>query len=116
MEPRNRIQGMNFASLCSLAGRYDNPIPTRFLAPIDCLKIPPLAGRHGNPIPTRFLASEIVLKFQPRKQNFNSWKDVKTSKFLNFKTRAEGKKIAHLNGKWPKNEDPSSLKLQQQNK
>jgi hypothetical protein len=27
----------------SLAGRYpifDNPIPTRFLAPIDCLKIP----------------------------------------------------------------------------
>ncbi len=31
---------MNSASLCSLAGRYDNPIPTRFLAPIDCLKIP----------------------------------------------------------------------------
>jgi hypothetical protein len=27
------------ARLCSLAGRYDNPIPTRFLAPIDCLKI-----------------------------------------------------------------------------
>jgi hypothetical protein len=26
--------------LCSMAGRYDNPIPTRFLAPIDCLKIP----------------------------------------------------------------------------
>ncbi len=26
--------------LCSLAGRYYNPIPTRFLAPIDCLKIP----------------------------------------------------------------------------
>jgi hypothetical protein len=24
----------------SLAGLYDNPIPTRFLAPIDCLKIP----------------------------------------------------------------------------
>jgi hypothetical protein len=30
---------MNSASLCSLAGRYDNPFPTRFLAPIDCLKI-----------------------------------------------------------------------------
>ncbi len=30
------------ASLCSLAGRYDNPIPTRFLAPIDYLKIPAL--------------------------------------------------------------------------
>ncbi len=31
---------MYFASLCSLAGRYDNPIATRFLAPIDWLKIP----------------------------------------------------------------------------
>jgi hypothetical protein len=40
MEPRNRFQGMNSASLCSLAGPYDNPIPNRFLAPIDCLKIP----------------------------------------------------------------------------
>jgi hypothetical protein len=30
----------------SLAGRYDNPIPTRFLAPIDCLKIPALID-HG---------------------------------------------------------------------
>jgi hypothetical protein len=28
------------AYACSLVGRYDNPIPTRFLAPIDCLKIP----------------------------------------------------------------------------
>jgi hypothetical protein len=27
---------INSASLCSLAGRCDNPIPTRFLAPIDC--------------------------------------------------------------------------------
>jgi hypothetical protein len=42
MEPRNRFQGMNSVSLCSLAGRYDNPIPTRFLAPIDCLTIPSL--------------------------------------------------------------------------
>jgi hypothetical protein len=31
------------ASLCSLAGRYDNPIPTRFLAPIDCLKVQALS-------------------------------------------------------------------------
>ncbi len=42
MEPRNWFQGMNSASLCSLAGGYDNPIPTRSLAPIDCLKIPAL--------------------------------------------------------------------------
>jgi hypothetical protein len=27
-------------SVCSLAGRYDNPIPPWFLAPIDFLKIP----------------------------------------------------------------------------
>ncbi len=38
MEPRNRFQGINSASLCSLAGRYDNPIPTRCLAPIDFFK------------------------------------------------------------------------------
>ncbi len=38
MEPRNRFQGMNSASLCSLAGRYDNPIPTRCPALIDFFK------------------------------------------------------------------------------
>jgi hypothetical protein len=32
MEPRNRFQGMNSASQSNLASRYDNPIPTRFLA------------------------------------------------------------------------------------
>jgi hypothetical protein len=42
MEPKNRFQGIHSASLCSLAGRYDNPIPTWFLAPTDCLKIPAL--------------------------------------------------------------------------
>jgi hypothetical protein len=39
-EPRNRFQGINSASLCSLAGRYDKPFPSWFLAPIDCLTIP----------------------------------------------------------------------------
>ncbi len=38
-EPKNRFQGTNSARLCSQACRYDNPMPTRFLAPIDCLKI-----------------------------------------------------------------------------
>ncbi len=42
---RNWFQGMNSGSLCSLAGRYDNPIPPRFLAPIDFLKIPALARK-----------------------------------------------------------------------
>ncbi len=34
--------GIDSASLCSLAGRYDNPIPIQFLARIDCSKIPAL--------------------------------------------------------------------------
>jgi hypothetical protein len=38
-EPRNRFEGIDSASQCSLAGRYDNPL-TRFLSPIDCSKIP----------------------------------------------------------------------------
>ncbi len=40
MVPRNWFQGMNSASPCSLAGRYDNPIPPRFIASIDFLKFP----------------------------------------------------------------------------
>ncbi len=35
----NLFQGMNTASLCSLAGRDDKPIPTRFLAPIAVFRI-----------------------------------------------------------------------------
>ena len=38
-KPKNRFQGTNSARLCSLASRYDNPIPSRFLAPVDGLKI-----------------------------------------------------------------------------
>ncbi len=30
---------------CSLAGRYDNPVLTRFLYPIDCCEIPAQGGR-----------------------------------------------------------------------
>jgi hypothetical protein len=46
MEPRNRFQGINSANLCSLAGRYVNPIPNRFIAPRDFLKIPALYPRR----------------------------------------------------------------------
>jgi hypothetical protein len=34
-ELKNRFHGTNSAMLCNLAGHYDNPIPTWFLAPID---------------------------------------------------------------------------------
>jgi hypothetical protein len=44
MEPRNRFKGTISASLCRLAGRYDNPISSQFLALIECLKIPALHG------------------------------------------------------------------------
>jgi len=40
--------GIDSASLCSLAGRYDNPIPTHFLAPVDCSKIPALISDGGR--------------------------------------------------------------------
>ncbi len=46
MEPRNRFLGTDSAILCSLAGRYDNPIPIRFLAPIDCSRIPAQHSCH----------------------------------------------------------------------
>ncbi len=41
-EAQESIPGNEFRQhmYCSLAGRYDNPIPTRFLALIDYLKIP----------------------------------------------------------------------------
>ncbi len=39
---------MNSANLCSLARRYDNTIPPRFLAPIDSLKIPAQNGAKSN--------------------------------------------------------------------
>jgi hypothetical protein len=59
MEPRNRSQGMNSASLCSPAGWYDNPIPTRFLAPIYSLKIPTLEHIFRVRICKRLWSSEI---------------------------------------------------------
>ncbi len=57
MEPRNWFQGINSASLCSLAGRYDNPIPSRFLAPIDFLKIP-AQGYHITPPPSQLQTAD----------------------------------------------------------
>jgi hypothetical protein len=75
-EPRNRFQGIESANLCRLAGRYDNPIPTRFLAHIyftepeflnfswaqesiqriNSAILCSLVGRCDNPIPTGFQA------------------------------------------------------------
>jgi hypothetical protein len=65
-----RSPGIDSTSLCSQAGRYDNPIPSRFLAPIDCSKIPAQScNRVFVPAGTtnRFLALIDVLKFQYRR-------------------------------------------------
>ncbi len=43
-----RRAGIDSTSLCSLAGRYDNPIPNRFLAPIDCSNIPAQVNGEGS--------------------------------------------------------------------
>ncbi len=53
---------MNSASLCCLAGRYENPIPPRCLAPIDFLKIPALLpfllhGSISRPLLQKILVS-----------------------------------------------------------
>jgi hypothetical protein len=53
-KPKNRFHGTNFARLCNLAGQYDNPIPTWFLAPIDCLKIPTLDRQLATAFQPRF--------------------------------------------------------------
>jgi hypothetical protein len=58
---------MNSASLCSLAGQYNNPIPPQFLAPIDCLKIPAQATYVGGidsmeliPVPLKHLQRQTL--------------------------------------------------------
>ncbi len=43
-----RSPGIDSASLCSLAGVFDNPIPTRFLVPIDWSKIPAQGSNNSN--------------------------------------------------------------------
>jgi hypothetical protein len=75
-EPKNRFQGINSASLCILAGRYDNPIPTRLLAPIDCLKIP--ARITGSYISLVLLRKEwIGWRNSSRGGRYIEWKGVK---------------------------------------
>ncbi len=41
------------ASLCGTAYRYDNPIPTWFVAPIDCSKIPAQQVQIGSIFSTK---------------------------------------------------------------
>ncbi len=73
-EPRNRFQGIDSASLCSLAGRHDNPIPTRFLAPIVVLKFQHWLKVHGV-ILESFIKdwdAEIFCEFRPSSTRFHA--------------------------------------------
>ena len=60
-EPRNQFQGIDSASLCSLAARHDNPLLTRFLAPIDCSKIP----AHGFIVVLKILCFQNAEASEP---------------------------------------------------
>ncbi len=65
-----RSSGIDSASLCSLAGRYDNPLPTRFLALIDRSKIPAQkrGPSQGFSITSRFLAPIDCSKIPAQKR------------------------------------------------
>jgi hypothetical protein len=52
--------GIDSASLWSLAGRYDYPIPTRLLVPIDCSKIP--ARKRFLYVNKTTLAKQILIE------------------------------------------------------
>jgi hypothetical protein len=58
-EPKNIFQGINSASICNLAGQYDNLIPTRLLVPTDCLKIP---AQGSVKMPTKFSKKACALE------------------------------------------------------
>ncbi len=77
MELRNRFQGMNSASLCSLAGRYDNPLPPRFLALIASLKIPAqlISREKGEGIGVASLGREKEIEEAEREGNSEELKN-----------------------------------------
>jgi hypothetical protein len=58
-----RSPGIDSAILCSLAGRYGNPVPTRFLAPIECFWIlAPGKFRNKNTI-FRFVPNAVLCDY-----------------------------------------------------
>ncbi len=56
--------------MCSLSGRYDNPVPTQLLAPIDWLKI--LAQEKVNKVTVKKeLVSTISMFWMPKNSGKN---------------------------------------------
>ncbi len=92
MGPRNRFQGMNSASLCtcSLAGRYDNPLPPRFLAPIDSFKIPALILRREQFDPLLVVVFIIFFCLQMKKRNKYFCLILQRRRFLDGRSMVNG--------------------------
>jgi hypothetical protein len=86
-EPKNLFQGSNSARLCRLAGRYDNPMPTRFLSPIDCLKISALSSNEQYRTAFSHIQSDTV----PRKLSVRQW----------HTEDAGSRELAQHGGEWP---------------
>ncbi len=61
----------------ALAGRYDNPIPTRFLAPIDCLKIP---AQHSGSVCTSMCILRIQYSYFD--EHFKQFREAKALSYL----------------------------------
>ncbi len=56
------VYGAQESNEFRLAGRYGNPIPTRFLAPIYCLKIPALYKQYSGCLTFLFLLYLLTVK------------------------------------------------------
>ncbi len=71
-EPRNRFHGIISSSLCSLRAVTITPIPTWFLASIDCLKISALfsAGTLPFSFSSRKYGNLLVSSQEARKTTF----------------------------------------------
>ncbi len=88
---------MHSASACSLAGRYNNPIPTRFPAPKDCLKIPALTCSlqvevgHGGGILRWYTQLELSLLIPCIHGLIN---------YIDTKAKCSHLKNLHLKGLW----------------
>jgi hypothetical protein len=77
----------------SLAGRYDNAIPSRFLAPIDCLKIPAQVGGSQVQLRTALLFSLFLLNISQKGLNATSTKDF--TFFIEMSIMKVGIKLGH---------------------
>jgi hypothetical protein len=75
---------MNSASLCSLAGRYENPIPPRCLAPIDFLKIPALVSISRSQFLVRINSVVELILGRGGERRIDSLETIPEPVFLNL--------------------------------